>query len=128
MITDGEFFIYHDKTHEIINGFSFTAFKYIGVLLATLVPIILCRFKKTKEFLKYILLSCLCYCAVYIFEWIITLFCFNILIDFPLNRFDALFLALEYFPKGSLLGTFIAIIINLVLNIHLKKKGEYREL
>ncbi|MBR2472195.1 MAG: hypothetical protein IKB55_05880 [Clostridia bacterium] len=120
IITDGRFFIEYDKTNEIINGFSFTAFKYIGIVLAALIPIILCRVSNIKEFLKYVLLSCLCCLAVYAFEGIFIIIgykllnIFNIYIDFPLCTWDAIVLALEYLPVGSILGTFISIIIMLI--------------
>ena len=126
-LSEGEGFITYWETHEVINGISFNTIKIVGVCLASLVPILLCRGKDFKGYLKYIISSSLVFVAVCVFEWISIFIVFyisqiaNVDIIFPLNTYDSLFFAFMYFPIGGFLGTLISIIANAILSI-LKKK------
>ena len=126
-LSKGEGFITYCETHEVINGISFNTIKIVGVCLASLVPILLCRGKDFKGYLKYIISSSLVFVAVCVFEWISIFIVFyisqiaNVDIIFPLNTYDSLFFAFMYFPIGAFLGTLISIIANAILSI-LKKK------
>ncbi len=123
-LCEGSGFITYQETHEVINGISFNTVKTVGVCLASLVPIILCRFKDFKGYLKYIISSSLFFGMVYALEYISILIVFYISADiiFPLNTYDSLFFALRYFPIGCFLGTLIAVIVNVILNVLQKKR------
>lgn len=107
ILTGGEEFVGKQPTKEVINGIRYDVVLIVCGVLAGIIPIVSLKYKNIKFLFLYIPLSILYYLVI-----MFLVLC--IIEDY--NVFDLMNYAITSIPRGSLIGTVIAIIINAIKN------------
>ena len=116
-LLNGENFVYKGEIRNVINGISFDAVKIVAVVISTVIPIMLVRYKKITHYIFTILIAVVLYIA-YFSAYLVALSYVPIemAINFPMNSFDAFIYGLVNFPLGAIIGIIINVGVNFLIN------------
>lgn len=121
---NGENFINKDKTVEMINGVSFIGVEIAGVVISSLIPIFLIRYKSVDYYITSVFVAILIYSFLFITYFVLkSAMPLSLVQNSPLNSFDAIYYGIVIFPFGALIGLLITPIINFVINAIHKRSG-----
>lgn len=117
-LTGGKPFVTKGETFEFINGISFGLVKITGIVLSAIIPMLLLRYRSVDAFMLCIFIAIICYIILFVVMvfGILSSLPVELILDCPLNTFDAMIYGLVIFPIGSIIGMIGTGIINSFIN------------
>ena len=118
LVLDGQHYITQDPTISVIDGIPFWSINLIGIVVSIIITFLVLK-NKSYKYIENIGMSfaigAVIYAIFVVLHFIImSAIPSDIVLEYPLNSFDAIYYEIVIFPIGMLIGAILAWLIKFI--------------